>query len=958
MSIPKQISPMLDGCLLGEAISDHHGVRCYPVIREETGERFILKIISVPATASQLDAMLLTGACSDTDQALAYFKELAEGILQETEILQQLGNAESYEPYVSTHLEQREDGTGFDINLLSPYRPSLKTVMHAEPLTQSAAVHLGLDLCAALAAARRAGYLYVDLKPDNIYLTDDGSYRIGDLGFIPLSSLPYASLPEKYRSQYTAPEIGDALSALTDTIDIYALGLVLYQLYNNCALPYDGQPRSDEIPAPLYADYELAHIITKACAVNPADRWADPVQMGQALVDYMQRYGVSDLCIIPEPIVIEDAQEEFEPFLTEEENDEEFAHILAAIGEEEPPRQLIIDGADFSEEAVAPAESTEDQSQSAVVASENPDDQQLSFLDENGVSGEFSQIMALADDLMAHQPPEPVSVPDPIDVPVPPLPEADPEPEPEDEITGDDPEQENEEDDILYGPPSKRISVRIIALVSAVLLLLSAIVAGVIWYREIYLQPVEMLNIFGSGNELRIDIVSDIEDSLLTVVCTDTYGNTHRSPVSGGFAEFKDLSPATQYRIRLEISGLHKLTGQTTGTYTTDKQTAILNFSAVCGPEDGSVILNFSVNGPDSDQWSVVYTTDGEPEQTQSFSGHTVTLFGLTPDKTYTFRLDGGKDIRIAGGNEITYTAQELLTAEDLKVTEWNDGRLTVQWQAPNAPAGQKWLLRCYNDAGVDINVTTEETTYTFTGLDQTAGYTVLVTADGMTGSRSTSVTANPINVTGYTATVTAPWELSLTWEFTGAAPAGGWVLRMTLDSGREITLNCPENTATIALIPGCVYSFTAEPADDITFFTQAYSFTAEAAVPFQGYGITAVDLTASMVLRPGKQNWGSTDLTADSYKTEFSNGELASVLLRVGKNFSLSADEVTITFAVRNSNAQLVSSVSKTAPWNSLWKGVYCPLDLPAMPTEPGTYTLDLYFNGLYVTGLQFYIM
>ena len=36
---------------------------------------------------------------------------------------------------------------------------------------------------------------------------------------------------------------------------------------------------------------------------------------------------------------------------------------------------------------------------------------------------------------------------------------------------------------------------------------------------------------------------------------------------------------------------------------------------------------------------------------------------------------------------------------------------------------------------------------YTFTGLDHTTGYTVIVTADGMTESSSLSVTADPINV-------------------------------------------------------------------------------------------------------------------------------------------------------------------------------------------------------------------
>ena len=36
-------------------------------------------------------------------------------------------------------------------------------------------------------------------------------------------------------------------------------------------------------------------------------------------------------------------------------------------------------------------------------------------------------------------------------------------------------------------------------------------------------------------------------------------------------------------------------------------------------------------------------------------------------------------------------------------------------------------------------------------------------------------------------------------------------------------------------------------------------------------------------------------------------------------------------------------------SPWRDLWPGIgkYCYLDVPAMPTEFGNYTLEVYFNG-----------
>ena len=69
LSKPRLIYPLLDGFLLGDAVSEHDGVRCFPAIRQKTGEKYIVKVISVPSSRVQLDALLLTGAFSGKDGA-------------------------------------------------------------------------------------------------------------------------------------------------------------------------------------------------------------------------------------------------------------------------------------------------------------------------------------------------------------------------------------------------------------------------------------------------------------------------------------------------------------------------------------------------------------------------------------------------------------------------------------------------------------------------------------------------------------------------------------------------------------------------------------------------------------------------------------------------------------------------------------------------------------------------
>ena len=968
MSAPKFVSPLLDDFLLGEPISDHHGVRCCPAIREDADERYIVKIISIPATQVQLDALLLTGACSNSEQALAYFKDLSDGVAGEANILERLSHLEGFVPYLGCQIQQMEENVGFETYLVSPYKRSLAKKMYTEPLTHLGAVNMGLDMCAALTVCRQAGYLYVDLKPENIFLSDTQGYQIGDLGFIPLSSLKFASLPEKYRSSYTAPEVSDALSTLNSTMDIYALGLILYQVYNNGQLPFEGSAPAQVLPSPMFADYEMAEIILKACAPDPAERWQDPAQMGQALVDYMQRNSVNDTPIIPPPVdVDEPVQEVEEDFISEEQNEEDLAQLLAMIPDEVPPVQLSLEPEtaepEKAEEVSEPEPEDEDAVQEETSCEET---EQLSFLDaETGVTNEVAQMLAQADDLIAHELPEPVVAPAPIDVPIPAPIVAEPEIEEceEDPVIAD-PEvvervpEENEpeepEAEIPTEVPAHPKKHRWIAAVIALLLVIGASVGAFVWYTEYYLQNIQLLEISGSVNKIEVFIGSKVDESLLTAVCKDTYGNAKHSSVVNGVAVFTDLNPSTQYWIHLEISGLHKLMGQTFGSYTTGDKTQIVDFTAQCGPEDGSVILSFDVNGPDCDQWAIAYSIPGEEEQTQTFSGHRVTIYDLTVGKDYTFRLVTPTDMLLSGTYELTYIAQNIPYAQDVKVTACNNGSLTVQWQKPDGAANQTWVVRCFNTAGYDQTVTTADTALTFTDLDHTTGYTIIVTAEGIHQGVSTQVSANPANVTEYTATVTAPYTMELSWAYTGTAPAGGWLLRYSIHD-EPVEVICPENKATIVIAPGCTYVFTVYAADDSSCFSESYTYGPVEATMFEGYGVGAANMTLSMVLRPDKADWSHKDLNDEDYKTTFTAGEKASVLVNLDTTYAVSNDTIMTTYVIRDSENNLISADTQSRTWRSMWYQRYCELDIPTMPTQPGNYTVDIYFNDLYVSSLEF---
>lgn len=1007
MSEPKLIRPLLDGFIIGEPISDHHGVRCCPAIRENTDERYIVKIISIPASQVQLDALLLTGACADHAQALDYFKELSDGVVGESDILDRLSRMEGFVPYLGHQIHEMDDGIGYDVYLLNPYRRSLEKLMRAEPLTHLAAVNLGLDMCAALAACRRAGYLYVDLKPTNIFRSENHGYFIGDLGFISLSSLKYASLPEKYRSNYTAPEISDAMSSLNDTIDIYALGLTLYQVYNNGELPFDGTAPAQILPPPMYADYEMAEIILKACAPNPWDRWQDPAQMGQALVNYMQRNSINDTPIVPPPVVIADQPDEIDEFLTEEENDAELAELLAMIPDEEPPADMAVEPEELPDEPSEEIAETETSDDDMISTDEEPEDAtdseddeaQLTFLNESaedeaspseeitteltdtGVTSEVAQILAQADDLISHELPEPVVAPAPIDVPIPPPITLEPE---EDELVSeeapiedaseealpaivlpeeDDTPVENEVSDNPYEGPAfgdadgydeelefaqelQRHRFRcLIAAAVTILLLFAAGIGGYFWHQEYYLQTIEGLEITGNVDYLQVVVTSDIDDELLTVYCTDVYGNAKNCPIKDGIASFSDLNPGTQYRIHVAVSGLHKLKGTTTGTFTTTSVTQILNFTANNGAEDGSVVLNFSVNGTEPEKWIVEYRTASDSAALhQEFTGHSVTISGLTVGSEYDFRLIASDDLALSGTLALTFTPVNNVSAEDLTVTACGNGTLRVQWTLPEGTDAQNWIVRCSNGAGFDQILNTAETTAEFTGLDHTSGYTVTVTAEGSSKTVSTEVTADPINVTGFNTEIKTPWAMTLSWDFTGTAPANGWVLTYTIDGGEPITINCAENSVIIPLTPNSSYAFEVSAEDERTFFAVPYTYGPVQTPAFEGYYVTANNMSFSMYLGSKEQN-------------AFAIGEKATLKGALDCKYGESDDTIVSTFVIRSADNELISEDTYTCSWKKLWKKRACTLEVPQLPDQAGAYSLDLYFNGMYVATLSFTI-
>lgn len=932
MSDKKLVSPLLDGFVMGDAMSNHDGVCCCPAMKENTDDKYIVKIISVPPSQKQLDALLLTGACKDAAAATEYFKSLADEVVKEAKLLQQLGKLEGFLPYDNWQIVPMDhNDLGYEIYLVGSYKQSLEKYLRRNTMTHLSAVKLGLDLCAALSICRRAGYVHVDLKPSNIFRHGDGEYRIGDLGFVKLSSLKYASLPSKYRSRYTPPELHDEMATLNPTADIYAVGLILYQIYNNGQLPFSQQAPHEPLPAPANADYELAEIILKACHPNPRNRWQTPIELGQELANYMQRNEVSDTPIVPPAA---------DPQPEEPEVADEAEETPAAVSEELSFME------DMVSDETAPGASEEDDQSDAPM------------------SDEVSNILAQAEDLISHELPVPdlesetESEPD-INTEESPCEEAENGDSEDDEDEDDEEEEDIEINDGISSDSGSKRSHGWIAAIVIVLLLSLIGGSAYYYYNTYYLLPIDKMNIHVLEDTITVELETDANESLLTVVCTDTYGNTQTQNVSGKKAVFTGLNSDTLYNITVNASGFHKTSQSNSGSCHTAKQTKILDITAKTGTEDGSVILNFTVNGPEIQDWIVEYSTEDEETGSINFTGHTVTVTGLTVGKTYTFTLTPAteSELWLVGSNTLDYTASKIVMAENLSITSCTDGVLTAQWNVPEDVSADSWNVRCYSESGYDKTITTTELSAQFDEIDETSAYTVEVTADGMTQSSRAFVSANPTTITDIQ--VSGSDKLTISWTYSGNTPDGGWLLLYSINGGKTSdVIKCTDANGVIEQsIPKATYQFTIQAADGSTVFGGSGSYTCPQAADFNQYSLSNDEILVSLCKTPSKSGW--TYKNVSEYVNTYSVGDKISMVLYTSARFYRPSEDVKISFIIRDADGNVLLDLmsSKTTDWRSIWNDGYAYLDLPTVPDAPGAYTVDLYFNDSFVLTKKFTI-
>lgn len=286
------------GWTLGPVIGrGAHGV-VYEIQRNVYGEteKAALKVISIPRNDEE--AYYLESAGYSGEDLSYRFRECVEDIVHEYRLMTQMRtnpNVVFCDDYKEV---QHEDGLGWDVYIkMELLTPLMKAIDTDSPDEQ--AVKVGKDICNALITCHRKKIAHKDIKPQNIFVSDDGVYKIGDFGIAKVLSDSGMSTEGRGTVAFMAPEVYFKKRNYGFDIDVYSLGLVMYWLLNNRQFPFCDPFRvptakeeqmaharrfdGERLPPPVNGNERLKSIVLKACAFEPRNRYASAQDMLNAL---------------------------------------------------------------------------------------------------------------------------------------------------------------------------------------------------------------------------------------------------------------------------------------------------------------------------------------------------------------------------------------------------------------------------------------------------------------------------------------------------------------------------------------------------------------------------------------------------------------------------------------------------------------------------------------------------
>ena len=201
--------------------------------------------------------------------------------------------------------DRTEDGDVFIVMELLRGE-DLSTMVGRGPIALDRAIPIALQVCGALGAAHAAGIVHRDLKPENVFLVKKGEFdfvKVLDFGISKVKSADAEEVRMTKTGQlvgtplYMSPEQSRGEPDIDKRVDIYALGVMLYEMLTG-APPFHGDnyfqllwKHGNEAPTSLrarnpnmYIPEAVERVVLKALAKKRDERYQSMEELEAALV--------------------------------------------------------------------------------------------------------------------------------------------------------------------------------------------------------------------------------------------------------------------------------------------------------------------------------------------------------------------------------------------------------------------------------------------------------------------------------------------------------------------------------------------------------------------------------------------------------------------------------------------------------------------------------------------------
>lgn len=171
-----------------------------------------------------------------------------------------------------------------------------------DPMPISRALDLIIQVCNGIGYAHRANLVHCDVKPQNMIVTVDDQVKVADFGIA--RAISTATQVQQVSQVWGTPQYFSPEQAAGDTptpaSDVYAIGIILFEMLTG-QLPFAAESHTAmalkhlHTPPPLVSELnpgvptQLAQIVNKLLAKEPAGRYRTAGQLGRILSTYRQR---------------------------------------------------------------------------------------------------------------------------------------------------------------------------------------------------------------------------------------------------------------------------------------------------------------------------------------------------------------------------------------------------------------------------------------------------------------------------------------------------------------------------------------------------------------------------------------------------------------------------------------------------------------------------------------------